>query len=212
MLAIAWGGEDAVDLAKELDRLTGLKDYEGLQCRGGAMDGDRLDAEGVKRVAKWPKGGGRAHDADGLAEVLFGCFWRLVLGVSPVGHVDADGLAEVLWDLLLFWCFWLRPSSLAVVVLLLIVLRPVSGVVLLLDVVLWPKDRPAPLSCEIDRPSYRIGHGEHGHSAPWKHSAFGIESLWHQYLNPSTHLRHRSHEPYDPSPTHRWQGYKTFVR
>ena len=35
MLAIAWGGEDAVDLAKELDRLTGLKDYEGLQCRGG---------------------------------------------------------------------------------------------------------------------------------------------------------------------------------
>jgi ribosomal protein L10 len=54
MLAIAWGGEDAVDLAKELDRLTGLKDYEGLQCRGGAMDGDRLDAEGVKRVAKWP--------------------------------------------------------------------------------------------------------------------------------------------------------------
>jgi large subunit ribosomal protein L10 len=54
MLAIAWGGEDVVDLAKELDRLTGLKDYEGFECRGGALDGARLEAADVKRVAKWP--------------------------------------------------------------------------------------------------------------------------------------------------------------
>ncbi len=54
MLAIAWGGEDVVDLAKELDRLTGVKDFEGLECRGGALDGSRLDAGDVKRVAKWP--------------------------------------------------------------------------------------------------------------------------------------------------------------
>ena len=54
MLAIAWGGDDVVDLAKELDRLAGVKDYEGLECRGGALDGARLDADDVKRVAKWP--------------------------------------------------------------------------------------------------------------------------------------------------------------
>ncbi len=54
MLAIAWGGEDVVDLAKELDRLTGVKDFEGLECRGGALDGSHLDAGDVKRVAKWP--------------------------------------------------------------------------------------------------------------------------------------------------------------
>lgn len=54
MLAIAWGGEDVVDLAKELDRLTGVKDFEGFECRGGALDGARLDAADVKRVAKWP--------------------------------------------------------------------------------------------------------------------------------------------------------------
>lgn len=54
MLAIAWGGEDVVDLAKELDRLTGVKDYEGLECRGGALDGSRLEAADVKAVAKWP--------------------------------------------------------------------------------------------------------------------------------------------------------------
>lgn len=54
MLAIAWGGDDVVDLAKELDRLTGVKDFEGFECRGGALDGARLDAGDVKKVAKWP--------------------------------------------------------------------------------------------------------------------------------------------------------------
>jgi large subunit ribosomal protein L10 len=54
MLAIAWGGEDVVDLAKELDRLAGLKDYEGFECRGGALDGARLEPGDVKKVAKWP--------------------------------------------------------------------------------------------------------------------------------------------------------------
>jgi len=54
MLAIAWGGEDVVDLAKELDRLQGVKDFEGFECRSGALDGARLDAGDVKLVAKWP--------------------------------------------------------------------------------------------------------------------------------------------------------------
>lgn len=54
MLAIAWGGEDVVDLAKELDRLAGIKDYEGFECRGGALDGARLEPGDVKKVAKWP--------------------------------------------------------------------------------------------------------------------------------------------------------------
>ena len=54
MLAIAWGGEDVVDLAKELDRLAGVKDFEGFECRGGALDGSRLAPEDVKKVAKWP--------------------------------------------------------------------------------------------------------------------------------------------------------------
>lgn len=54
MLAVAWGGEDVVDLAKELDRLAGVKDFEGFECRGGALDGARLSASDVKLVAKWP--------------------------------------------------------------------------------------------------------------------------------------------------------------
>lgn len=54
MLAICWGGDDVVDLAKELDRITGLPDYAGFECRGGAMDGAKLEADDLKRVAKWP--------------------------------------------------------------------------------------------------------------------------------------------------------------
>lgn len=57
MLALAWGGEDVVDLAKELDRIAGDKEFEGFECRGGAMDGSRLGAADVKRVAKWPTRG-----------------------------------------------------------------------------------------------------------------------------------------------------------
>jgi large subunit ribosomal protein L10 len=57
MLAIAWGGEDVVDLAKELDRLQGVKDFEGFECRGGALDGARLGAAEVQQVAKWPTRG-----------------------------------------------------------------------------------------------------------------------------------------------------------
>lgn len=57
MLALAWGGEDVVDLAKEIDRIAGDKEFEGFECRGGAMDGGRLGAADVKRVAKWPSRG-----------------------------------------------------------------------------------------------------------------------------------------------------------
>ena len=57
MLALAWGGEDVVDLAKELDRLQGVKDYAGFECRGGALDGARLSAADVQQVAKWPTRG-----------------------------------------------------------------------------------------------------------------------------------------------------------
>ena len=57
MLALAWGGEDVVDLAKELYLLSGVKEYEGFACHGGALDGGGLDAAEVKRVAKWPTRG-----------------------------------------------------------------------------------------------------------------------------------------------------------
>ena len=53
-LAIVWGAEDIVSLAKEITRFTELKEFEGFQARGGAMDGTKLSSAEVKQVSKWP--------------------------------------------------------------------------------------------------------------------------------------------------------------
>jgi large subunit ribosomal protein L10 len=73
MLAIAWGGEDVVDLAKELERLAGVKDFSGFECRGGALDGSRLAAEDVKKVAKWPTRGEQLSLLSGQISAVAGC-------------------------------------------------------------------------------------------------------------------------------------------
>lgn len=54
-VALCWGGEDFVSLVKELVRLD--KDdekYEAFTADSGVMDGEKLDADGLKAVSKWP--------------------------------------------------------------------------------------------------------------------------------------------------------------
>ena len=53
-LAVLWGGEDAVFLAKEVMRLAALKEFAPFAPRGGVMDGQRLSPEEVQQVSKWP--------------------------------------------------------------------------------------------------------------------------------------------------------------
>jgi large subunit ribosomal protein L10 len=53
-VAICWGGEDIVSLAKEVSRLIEIKDYAALEPRGGVMDGAKLTAVQVAQVSKWP--------------------------------------------------------------------------------------------------------------------------------------------------------------
>lgn len=53
-LAVVWGGEDIVSLAKQITALTGEKQWEPFTARGGVMDGSRLTAEQVTQVSKWP--------------------------------------------------------------------------------------------------------------------------------------------------------------
>lgn len=52
--AVCWGGEDIVSLAKEVARLADDAQYAPFAPRGGMMDGDRLDANQVVAVSKWP--------------------------------------------------------------------------------------------------------------------------------------------------------------
>jgi len=96
MLAIAWGGDDVVDLAKELDRLTSVKDFEGLECRGGALDGARLDAADIKRVAKWPT---RAEQLSILSGQISGLASTLSGQILAVGGMLAGQISSRIEEL-----------------------------------------------------------------------------------------------------------------
>jgi len=96
MLAIAWGGEDVVDLAKELDRLSGVKEFEGFEFRGGALDGSRLEAGDVKSVAKWPS---RAEQLSILSGQISSLGSVLAGQISSMGGVLAGQVKSRIEDL-----------------------------------------------------------------------------------------------------------------
>ena len=58
-LAVVWGAEDFVSLAKELVELNKKPEYEKLQARGGLMEGEKLTAEKVQDISKWPNRAGQ---------------------------------------------------------------------------------------------------------------------------------------------------------
>ena len=54
-VAVCWGSEDFVSLVKEVVRLDkDSEKFEKFSADGGVMDGERLDADGLKAVSKWP--------------------------------------------------------------------------------------------------------------------------------------------------------------
>jgi ribosomal protein L10 len=53
-LAVVWGAEDFVSLAKELVALHKKPEFDKFMPKGGVMDGERLTAEKVAEVSKWP--------------------------------------------------------------------------------------------------------------------------------------------------------------
>jgi large subunit ribosomal protein L10 len=54
-VAVCWGSTDFVSLVKELVELDKNKDkFANFTANGGVMDGEKLDAAGLKAVSKWP--------------------------------------------------------------------------------------------------------------------------------------------------------------
>jgi large subunit ribosomal protein L10 len=53
-LAVVWGGEDVVSLAKVITRLAEDAKFKPFAPKGGVMDGAPLSADDVKAVSKWP--------------------------------------------------------------------------------------------------------------------------------------------------------------
>lgn len=53
-LAVVWGAKDIVSLAKEIVALAEDKTMAPFAARGGVVDGQRIGADEVKDVSKWP--------------------------------------------------------------------------------------------------------------------------------------------------------------
>lgn len=54
-VGVCWGSTDFVSLVKEVVQLDkDSEKYESFVADGGVMDGERLDADGLKAVSKWP--------------------------------------------------------------------------------------------------------------------------------------------------------------
>ena len=53
-LALCWGSEDLVSVAKEVARVAAGGEFAPFQARGGVMDGQHLTARDVLEVSRWP--------------------------------------------------------------------------------------------------------------------------------------------------------------
>ena len=68
-LAVCWGGEDFIDLVKEITELDKSEDFESFQAKGGVMDGESLTPDKVKEISKWPN---RAEQLSKLVGQILG--------------------------------------------------------------------------------------------------------------------------------------------
>ena len=53
-VAVVWGCEDFVSLAKEVSAIEKLPEFKDFELKGGVMDGEALSAEKVLEISKWP--------------------------------------------------------------------------------------------------------------------------------------------------------------
>src|SRR5207248_6262237 len=80
-LAIVWGAEDFVSLAKELVALHKKPEYEKFTAKGGVMEGEKLTAEKVTDISKWQKRAGQISIV--LRQILSSCSKLLAQDTSP---------------------------------------------------------------------------------------------------------------------------------
>lgn len=53
-MALVWGGEDIISLAKEVISIAEDKNFQPFTPKGGVMDGQALAGDQIKAVSKWP--------------------------------------------------------------------------------------------------------------------------------------------------------------
>lgn len=99
-VAVCWGSEDFISLAKEIVDLHNDKAFEHFETRGGVMDGERLTPERVAEISKWPN---RAQQLSILVGQILSAGANLASQINaPAGAVASqieqkskeDGAAE----------------------------------------------------------------------------------------------------------------------
>jgi large subunit ribosomal protein L10 len=89
--AVCWGGEDIVSLAKEITNLVRDEKNAPFAARGGVMDGERLTAEQVAQVSKWPS---RLEQLSILSGQILGPGSRLLSQLTAVGGALASQIEQ----------------------------------------------------------------------------------------------------------------------
>jgi large subunit ribosomal protein L10 len=95
-LAIVWGSEDVVSLAKDVIRLAETKEFQGLEPRGGAIEGAKVPAAQVKVVSTWPS---RAEQLSILVGQILGPGSRLGGQLIGAGGTLAGQIKQKIEDL-----------------------------------------------------------------------------------------------------------------
>jgi len=95
-LAIVWGSDDVVSLAKEVIRLAEAKEFQGFEPRGGAIDGAKIPAAHVKVVSTWPS---RSEQLSILAGQILGPGATLAAQLNGAGGTLAGQIKQKIEDL-----------------------------------------------------------------------------------------------------------------
>ena len=91
-LAVCWGSEDFVSLVKEVVAIGKTGDFEKFETRGGVLDGERLTAEKVAQISKWPN---RQEQLSILLGQILSPGARLLSQLSAPGGALASQIKEV---------------------------------------------------------------------------------------------------------------------
>lgn len=89
--AICWGSEDIVSLAKEITKFARDTKFAPFAPSGGAMDGEKLSADQVQQVSKWPS---REEMLSLLVGQILGPGARLASQLAGPGGALASQVAE----------------------------------------------------------------------------------------------------------------------
>ena len=91
-LAVCWGAEDFVSLAKEVTRLHEDEEaYPAFATKGGVMDGEPLTPERVKGISKWPS---RTEQLSLLVGQILGPGSQLVAAIKGPGAKLASQIKQ----------------------------------------------------------------------------------------------------------------------